>query len=704
MELVGRRTLHLIILIGLIACIIVVIPGGCSGSTITVDDDGGGDFTRIQNAINVSEEGDVIRVYEGLYRESLIINTSISLIGNGSDVSAIDGYEEVFSITITADRVNVSGFLISNRDSGSRDGGIRVESDHVRISQMNFTIRGRGVFVNQSRECSIVDNTFSSRYQTGIDLIGVDGFTIGNNNLSDTNHGIYVDESTNGTIIANSVSVRYWGILLDQCTATRVSHNSISSEWKHGIRLLDSNECLLEKNSMDGCGIHIAGDLDHRQSHAITTTNVVNGKPVHYVVDAVRYEVPQGAGQIIIVNCSRMTIRDQDCSNGSDGISISYSSEISVLNNTCSGNNYGIAIRSTPISRIENNICSWNEFDGISISGSINSTIKGNICDFNENWGIGVGPCEGSEVSNNSCTSNERGGINIYKSNNSLISRNSCTSNGVYGILIHQSSDCSLTENVCLGNYRGIQLYSNIRTKIVGNTCGNGSYGCDVEDSNEGIFQKNNCSSNLRSGFSPHSRSHNWTISDNLFHSNGVGLSLIFPRNCTIENNLCIGNTIGMYFRSSSNAVVSKNICMDNEKGVEFESVTNISFTDNTIANNSIGIIFQWRMQNILIHSNAIYDNYELGVNATKSSSWMIDISMNYWGDPSGPFHEESNPNGRGNGISGDVVFDPWMDKPEDPEPSFLPVYFLLYLCVVLMGTLVAVIRDIVKIDVQRKR
>ena len=55
-----------------------------SAATITVDDDGNGDYTVIQEAIDSASTGDLIRVYEGSYTEELILNKTVTIQGNGT--------------------------------------------------------------------------------------------------------------------------------------------------------------------------------------------------------------------------------------------------------------------------------------------------------------------------------------------------------------------------------------------------------------------------------------------------------------------------------------------------------------------------------------------------------------------------------------------------------------------------------------------
>ncbi len=52
---------------------------------------------------------------------------------------------------------------------------------------------------------------------------------------------------------------------------------------------------------------------------------------------------------------------------------------------------------------------------------------------------------------------------------------------------------------------------------------------------------------------------------------------------------------------------------------------------------------------------------------ALKSDDVRVIAEGNYWGHATGPFHSSLNPNGRGDSIEGNVLFDPWY-----PDTSFL--------------------------------
>ena len=61
------------------------------GNTWIVDQSGGGDFTSIQDAIDVSSNGDLIIINDGVYNEILTIDKSIRVNGNNIDNTILKG-------------------------------------------------------------------------------------------------------------------------------------------------------------------------------------------------------------------------------------------------------------------------------------------------------------------------------------------------------------------------------------------------------------------------------------------------------------------------------------------------------------------------------------------------------------------------------------------------------------------------------------
>ena len=151
-----------------------------------VDDDGDGDFTSIQDAIDNASDGDTIYVYSGYYEEHISVTKSIKLfgknqeLGNGTSTGKpiIDGNSLGDVIVIgppepggnLQDNIEISGFEI--RNSGE--------------------IYDVGIFVHDTSNIDIFDNVihFTSR---GIYLYRCNGVRIYDNILSENDFGIVLE-------------------------------------------------------------------------------------------------------------------------------------------------------------------------------------------------------------------------------------------------------------------------------------------------------------------------------------------------------------------------------------------------------------------------------------------------------------------------------------------------------------------------------
>ena len=86
----------------------------------------------------------------------------------------------------------------------------------------------------------------------------------------------------------------------------------------------------------------------------------------------------------------------------------------------------------------------------------------------------------------------------------------------------------------------------------------------------------------------------------------------------------------------------------------------------NTFTGWDKGILSYSPTTEAILRSNRFMGNNRAIVN----SSSQIDARYNYWGHESGPYHENLNPNGQGNGISDNVVFEPWYIDEDYTMPS----------------------------------
>jgi len=138
-----------------------------SGKILYIGGSGEGNYSIIQNAINISSDGDVIFVYSGVYYENIEVNKSITLVGENKDTTSITGKNLQNVITINAPWVNLTGFTIQN----GLVSGIRIESPgNCNIYQNIIYSNGIGIYVISSNNIKIYNNTISNNSVIGINI------------------------------------------------------------------------------------------------------------------------------------------------------------------------------------------------------------------------------------------------------------------------------------------------------------------------------------------------------------------------------------------------------------------------------------------------------------------------------------------------------------------------------------------------------
>jgi len=119
--------------------------GTGSAATIVVDDDEGAwaDYTRIEQAIDNSTDGDIVRVYNGTYEEWINVDESIILSGNGSNETELVG-----SFRVKVDRVEISGFSVGPKYAGSMEGSINISASDCNATNNVCYNNWYGITVN----------------------------------------------------------------------------------------------------------------------------------------------------------------------------------------------------------------------------------------------------------------------------------------------------------------------------------------------------------------------------------------------------------------------------------------------------------------------------------------------------------------------------------------------------------------------------
>ncbi len=277
----------------------------------------------------------------------------------------------------------------------------------------------------------------------------------------------------------------------------------------------------------------------------------------------------------------------------------------------------------------------------------------------------------GFEISANGCNvsgfqfygchpTHEFGGIGIYSSNNRIFDNRFYDNNN--GIYLNGPSN-NITNNTFSLNYYGVRV----------------DQGAD--DCN---FSFNSFTQSLI-GAVIYQRSQGITFFSNTFANNNQSvLSFYMSSEISVSFNMFEGNNAASSSRTAlmlymcSDSDVHNNTFFRNGYGISLLDANNTRIRHNAIYENRAGIVIGRTYQgytvvDLKVNYNNIYDNKELGMNASVHAGAVIDATYNWWGDGSGPYHSTNNSGGKGDNVTDHLDFDPWLGAAE----AFPPVAFI---------------------------
>ena len=197
-----------------------------------------GSYKTIQEAIDAAENDDTIHVLNGVYYEMLIINKSISLIGESKDTTFIVYQEPAIVsgdiIFINADNCTIEGLTIIG-NSPSEVIGISVNSSNNIITNIVVSNTAKGINLKRRGEPknnNITQNTIFNNKNGIYSMFGSENNISANNIFSNSEYGMYLQSNSNNNIISrnkiydNDVGIRLKGSKFNNVFKNEFNNNS----------------------------------------------------------------------------------------------------------------------------------------------------------------------------------------------------------------------------------------------------------------------------------------------------------------------------------------------------------------------------------------------------------------------------------------------------------------------------------------------
>jgi parallel beta-helix repeat protein len=535
-------------------------------------------FKSIQSAIDNAKDGDTIFVHKGTYREQIIIDKSIHLIGEEKNSTIIDGKGENDAVIINADEILLSSFTIQNSKIRYNHYAISMRSNNSMIMDILIKNNYNGINLLRSSQTTITKTEFHSNEGSAIDIYQSSNIIISSNLIHENDYAMRFSESSNNMVINNKIYHQNMNdISLSHASNNSIISNILRDNILGGINVYHSTGNLFSRNiienSEEGIRLHNCSQTLINDNHVIdcqregislssSAENTINGNLLHENT---------GCGILLIYESKNNTIIDNTISNNRKGLCIDHS-----IYNYIIGNEFhttGITIEGNQSDHWTSQTIRNNMLNGKFIQFYLDSTdiivpentgqvilinctgfIIQNLNLSDVDIGIQLMFSSDNLIRNNTFRNNAIHAINLFYSSGTLIQDNIIKNSWSTGINLFYASQNMIINNILDSNKQGIYLSHSTQNNISLNTISNHQYGIYLFNSTENSIQQNTIIDCYKSGLYLKSSLYNTMIMNSLYE-NERGISLWWSK-----YNKFSGNSIkkvdeqffGFYFSDSS--------------------------------------------------------------------------------------------------------------------------------------------------------
>jgi len=295
--------------------------------------------------------------------------------------------------------------------TGNINDSIVVERDNIVLDGAGYTLQGTGRFDSRGIDLSgrsnvtienmqiksfayvirlyyssnniIVGNNIKNNWG-GIELYSSSNNAIAGNNIKNNEwDGIYLTYSYYNIISGNNITENLAGIYLKCSSKNGIVGNNITENNDNGILFNCSSNNTLRSNSIadNRHSFAVEGEEFSHFVNDVDASNTVNGKPIYYWVNKQDLTIPLDAGQVVLVNCTSITVQNLNLTNNWQGVFLAYSNNASIRQNNIRNNKYGIYLYGSSNNNIVEDNITNNEYGVCLCSSSNNKFYHNNLVD-----------------------------------------------------------------------------------------------------------------------------------------------------------------------------------------------------------------------------------------------------------------------------------------------------------------------------------
>ncbi|TET58243.1 hypothetical protein E3J51_01285 [Candidatus Bathyarchaeota archaeon] len=455
---------------------------------------------------NITRTVDVYTLVGDVADEVVVEKSGIVIDGNGSilqgsGVWLSKGFSLINVSNVTIHNVTITNFhrgvyLNSSFDnvlSGNNVTGIAYHGIFL-LDSANNTITGNlveecdeGIRLENSHNNTISGNTITNQDYNGVIIIRSSHNLVNDNQISDNHasfalaNAINVHTSSSNKLYGNNITDNDAGIRTHDCNNTMIVGNNLTALAWRGIEIIDSNNVSLRDNWIEDTqyGFGVTGDELGHYIHSIDTTNLVDGKPIHYLMNrqggTINPATLPEVGYLALVNSTGMMVDGLMLTKSIQGLLCAYTNHTEIRNCNFTDNEMGVILFHSVNNTLLENQLTHNR-DSISLWNSSRNHLVENTITFSSQYALELyAASQGNRIIRNYWINNS---WSIYLSDfshNNLIEGNIVTNSTNGGIYLEE----------CQGNI--------IRENTIANSAPDQGYGVELDygSSNNYVYHNN---------------------------------------------------------------------------------------------------------------------------------------------------------------------------------------------------------------------